>query len=225
MKSGENEGEGEKQGEREKQGGERNRARERNRERERNTVERERARETDSSVKTREGRKRFREKELESKLGRSERYYRRSSSRRQEEFQPRPSPTRQGRHDADYNHHCRVDVRWSPEQHDSANDDDHGGVWHEVRHRRKWRLVESRDRVDRNNFKRHDRTVTWRNKQDVTTFYFSRFPEGIKEDDLWKLFQKWEKVWEVFIPKYKNKEGHRFGFVSLWSGRISGLHF
>ena len=133
-------------------------------------------REPDSSVKTREGRKRFREKELESKLGRG-------------------------------------DGRWSPEQHEADNDEDHDGVWHEVRHKRKWRLVESRDRVERNNFKSRDRTVTWRDKHDVTTFYFSRFPEGVKEDDLWKLFQKWGKVWEVFIPKYKNKEGHRFGFV------------
>ncbi|KAL3005934.1 hypothetical protein AAZX31_08G247700 [Glycine max] len=55
--------------------------------------------------------------------------------------------------------------------------------------------------------------MTWRNKEDVTTFYFSRFPEGIKEKDLWQIFQKWGKVWEVFIPKSKNKEGHRFGFV------------
>uniref|UniRef100_K7MMW2 RRM domain-containing protein n=1 Tax=Glycine max TaxID=3847 RepID=K7MMW2_SOYBN len=55
--------------------------------------------------------------------------------------------------------------------------------------------------------------VTWRNKEDVTTFYFSRFPEGIKEKDLWQIFQKWGKVWEVFIPKSKNKEGHKFGFV------------
>ncbi|KAH1052733.1 hypothetical protein GYH30_022169 [Glycine max] len=57
------------------------------------------------------------------------------------------------------------------------------------------------------------KTGTWRNKLDVTTFYFSRFPAGIKEEDLWKIFQKWGKVWEVFIPKYKNKEGQRFGFV------------
>ena len=31
----------------------------------------------------------------------------------------------------------RVDVRWIPEQLHSANDDDHGGVWHEVRSKRK----------------------------------------------------------------------------------------
>ena len=58
-----------------------------------------------------------------------------------------------------------------------------------------------------------DRRVTWRNKADVTTFYFSRFPTGVNENDLWQTFQRWGKVWEVFIPKSKNKEGHRFGFV------------
>ena len=195
---------------------ERSRVRERSRARERNRVERESARETESRVRAREGRKRLRERVLESELGRTERYHRRSSSRRQAEGQPRPSFTGQSSHDAGYNHHNRVDVRWSLEQeevHDSAKEEVHHGVWHELKHRRKRRLVESRDRVDRSSLKRQDRKVTRRNKQDVTTFDFSRFPEGVKENDLWKIFQKWGKVWKVFIPKYKNKEGHRFGFV------------
>lgn len=58
-----------------------------------------------------------------------------------------------------------------------------------------------------------DRYMTWRDKEHVTTFYFSRFPEEIRESDLWKLFQKWGRVREVFIPRYRNKVGHRFGFV------------
>ena len=53
----------------------------------------------------------------------------------------------------------------------------------------------------------------WRDKAGVTTFYFSRFPEGMMEKDMWRIFQKWGKVWEVFIPRTKNKLGHRFGFV------------
>ena len=58
-----------------------------------------------------------------------------------------------------------------------------------------------------------DRTVTWRNKADVTTFYFYRFPTWVNEKDLWQTFQRWGKVWEVLIPKSRNKEDHRFGFV------------
>ncbi|KAL2584085.1 hypothetical protein AAZV13_14G109800 [Glycine max] len=33
------------------------------------------------------------------------------------------------------------------------------------------------------------------------------------EKGMWRIFQKWGKVWEVFIPRTKNKLGHRFGFV------------
>ena len=55
--------------------------------------------------------------------------------------------------------------------------------------------------------------ATWRDKAGITTFYFSRFPDGMMEKDMWRIFQKWGKVWEVFIPRTKNKLGHRFGFV------------
>ncbi|KAH1137989.1 hypothetical protein GYH30_027831 [Glycine max] len=60
---------------------------------------------------------------------------------------------------------------------------------------------------------RATRYGSWRDKADVTTFYFSRFPTWVNEKDLWQTFQRWGKVWEVFIPKYKNREGQRFGFV------------
>jgi len=35
----------------------------------------------------------------------------------------------------------------------------------------------------------------------------------VNEKDLWQIFHRWGTVWEVFIPKTKNKEGHRYGFV------------
>ena len=44
--------------------------------------------------------------------------------------------------------------------------------------------------------------MTWRDKAGVTTFYFSRFPEGMMEKDMWRIFQKWGKVQEI----------DRFGF-------------
>ena len=57
------------------------------------------------------------------------------------------------------------------------------------------------------------RPLSWRNKKDIISFYFSHFPESVNETYLWKLFQEWGKVWEVFIPKSKNKQGQRYGFV------------
>ena len=116
----------------------------------------------------------------------------------------------------------RVDVRWIPEQLHSANDDDHGGVWHEVRSKRKWRPAESRDRVYTNSFKRQDRTGTWRNKLDVTTFYFSRFPAGIKEEDLWKIFQKWGKVWEVLFPSIRTRKARGSDSLDLKTYKMNG---
>ncbi|KAL5169552.1 putative plastid-lipid-associated protein 11, chloroplastic [Glycine soja] len=40
-----------------------------------------------------------------------------------------------------------------------------------------------------------------------------RFPDWVNEKELWQIFHRWGTVWEVFIPKTKNKEGHRYGFV------------
>ena len=55
--------------------------------------------------------------------------------------------------------------------------------------------------------------VMWRDRLDITSFYFSHFPDGTNEKDLWKKFQEWGRVREVFIPQKKNKIGHRYGFV------------
>ena len=38
----------------------------------------------------------------------------------------------------------------------------------------------------------------WRDQKDVTTFYFSNFPNNIQEEKLWELFQKWGRLWEIF---------------------------
>ena len=180
---------------------------------ERERKSRARERETERRVRERVGRQRAREKVIGPEYGRRERYQRRSSPRHQADGKPRTIVRRWSCSDEGYNHHNKVDVRWSTEQEEDNDPTTNQGVWLEVTHRRKKKLVENRGRVDRSSLKWQDRKMTWRNKEDVTTFYFSRFPEGIKEKDLWQIFQKWGKVWEVFIPKSKNKEGHRFGFV------------
>ena len=56
--------------------------------------------------------------------------------------------------------------------------------WVEVSHRRKKKTVIKRGRSVLNNCKQQDRSGTWRDKDDVTSFYFSRFPDGLNEKDL-----------------------------------------
>ena len=53
----------------------------------------------------------------------------------------------------------------------------------------------------------------WRDKDDITTFYFTRFHEHITEEDLWAQFKKWGDVRDIFIHKHRNKGGRRYGFV------------
>ena len=57
-------------------------------------------------------------------------------------------------------------------------------MWVEVSHRRKKKTVIKRGRSVLNNCKQQDRSGTWRDKDDVTSFYFSRFPDGLNEKDL-----------------------------------------
>lgn len=96
------------------------------------------------------------------------------------------------------------------------------GQWIEVRSRRKVRaearIVTGGDQRRKNELQHGKssgsfRPSTWRSRPDITSFYFAHFPDYIREKDLWKIFQEWGQVWEVFIPKMKNKQGLRFGFV------------
>jgi len=48
------------------------------------------------------------------------------------------------------------------------------------------------------------------------TFFFSNFPENHGEYEMFKLFQKWARVKEVFISKRLNRWGRRFGFVRFF---------
>ncbi|XP_057426433.1 uncharacterized protein LOC130719847 [Lotus japonicus] len=47
----------------------------------------------------------------------------------------------------------------------------------------------------------------------ISSFFFSHFPESHGEHEMWRFFEDWGKVWEVFIPKKRDKLGNRFGFV------------
>ncbi|KAK7274721.1 hypothetical protein RIF29_15818 [Crotalaria pallida] len=47
----------------------------------------------------------------------------------------------------------------------------------------------------------------------TVTFYFTNFPNEVGSGDLWRTFNRWGKVMDVFIPSKKNKAGKSFGFV------------
>ena len=55
----------------------------------------------------------------------------------------------------------------------------------------------------------------WRDGSDITSFFFTRFPEEVTEAELWTYFRQWGEVKEIFIPNRRNKEGRRYGFVRL----------
>jgi len=55
--------------------------------------------------------------------------------------------------------------------------------------------------------------INWRDKDDITSYYFTHFPDKADEELLWKHFKKWGDVREVYIAKRRNREGQRYGFV------------
>jgi len=62
------------------------------------------------------------------------------------------------------------------------------------------------------------RTVAQRttgNQKDITTFFFSKFPDAFSKMDLWRVFQLWAWVCEVFIAEKKNYWGVLYDFVQF----------
>lgn len=49
----------------------------------------------------------------------------------------------------------------------------------------------------------------------ATSFYFSDFPEEWQLFDMWRCFDKYGLVVDVFIPSKRAKNGKRFGFVRV----------
>ncbi|KAH1253917.1 hypothetical protein GmHk_04G010462 [Glycine max] len=55
--------------------------------------------------------------------------------------------------------------------------------------------------------------ANWRSRKNITSFYFTRFPDDTTEEELWYHFKVFGAVREIFIAKNRNKHGRRFGFV------------
>lgn len=49
----------------------------------------------------------------------------------------------------------------------------------------------------------------------TTTYYFTNFPDSYGVEDTRKVFHKWGRVRDVFIPLKKDKFGKRFGFFKF----------
>jgi hypothetical protein len=54
------------------------------------------------------------------------------------------------------------------------------------------------------------------NEGEVTTLYFTNFPDHLTVIDLWERFARIWRVDEVFIPLKLDRKGKRFGFVRFW---------
>ncbi|MCH95549.1 endonuclease/exonuclease/phosphatase family protein, partial [Trifolium medium] len=61
---------------------------------------------------------------------------------------------------------------------------------------------------------RKDGYVNRLNKE-TTSFYFTNFPDDVQVMELWKLFAKYGRVGEVYIPKKLDIRGNKFGFVKF----------
>lgn len=48
---------------------------------------------------------------------------------------------------------------------------------------------------------------------ELTSFFFSNFPDEMNEVGLWRIFQRWGKVRDVMVAGKRTKAGKRFIFV------------
>ena len=95
------------------------------------------------------------------------------------------------------------------------NDDrpDRKEEWTKVISRREAKIVKKISSQNRTTHNRSSNHPNWRDKEDITSFYFTNFTDDANEVRLWEKFKTWGDVCEVFIAKRRNKEGRRFGFV------------
>ncbi|XP_057449044.1 uncharacterized protein LOC130740451 [Lotus japonicus] len=54
------------------------------------------------------------------------------------------------------------------------------------------------------------------NSNEVTSYFFTNFPDDFKAKNMWGVFSYWGRVQEVFIPTKTDRNGQRFGFVRFF---------
>ncbi|GKV49694.1 hypothetical protein SLEP1_g56430 [Rubroshorea leprosula] len=60
----------------------------------------------------------------------------------------------------------------------------------------------------------HDRGgYNWKIYNQATPLYFTNFPDDWSYGDMWRTFAKYGRVYDIYSPTKKDKNGKRFGFV------------
>ncbi|WJX32262.1 hypothetical protein P8452_20607 [Trifolium repens] len=74
-----------------------------------------------------------------------------------------------------------------------------------------------RETVGREGFGESSRARGYNRRQDnnATSLFFHNFPEEVTVADLWKIFLKFGRAWDIYIPQKLDKRGCRFGFVKF----------
>lgn len=49
----------------------------------------------------------------------------------------------------------------------------------------------------------------------TTPYFFTNFPDDFGNSEMWKVIYKWGKVWDIYIPKKRDKLGKKYGFVKF----------
>jgi len=52
-------------------------------------------------------------------------------------------------------------------------------------------------------------------KKSSINFFFTNFPLEYQEEDMWRVFQRWGRVVDMFISRRLNNKNQRFGFVKF----------
>ncbi|KAL8480706.1 hypothetical protein ACS0TY_027302 [Phlomoides rotata] len=65
--------------------------------------------------------------------------------------------------------------------------------------------------------RRNNWNNVWNSSSGCVTFYFKNFPDSCDVKVMYSRLNEVERVRDVFIPKWVNREGKRFGFVRFRS--------
>ncbi|KAL2318648.1 hypothetical protein Fmac_032524 [Flemingia macrophylla] len=53
----------------------------------------------------------------------------------------------------------------------------------------------------------------------LTTFFLEKLPKVYKEEQLWRIFQRWGKDWEIYISPRWSVGGNKFGIIQYLDAR------
>jgi len=78
------------------------------------------------------------------------------------------------------------------------------------------RGTEGQRRWERDDYRKREEGHKFSLAKNLSTFFFSNFPDSHGEFKMFRIFQKWARVREVFISRRLNRWGRRFDFVKFY---------